>query len=48
MLRILILLITISTAFAQKQEKPEAYKFFEVGTINNKLLKEKTEDFLQI
>lgn len=50
MLKVLFLILIVMSfaAFGQKQEKSEAYKFFESGRISNRLLKEKTEDFFQV
>lgn len=41
----LILVVMSSFAFAQTQQKPTAYKFFEYETINDKFLKEKLIEF---
>ncbi len=41
----LILIVMSSVAFAQPQEKKEAYKFFEYEEISNELLKEKIQSF---
>ena len=41
----LSLLLFSSLVFAQAQEKPQAYKFFEYGKIGDEFLKEKYREF---